>query len=304
MSSRKSAVGHFCRNHNKPWAASASQVFIHGHPCFCLCLRHHRLVQRIRQSTDPKQWRYVPTEHNPADHASRSVQASILTQTNWFTGPAFLYKPQAATEHQQSFEIIDPDSDVEIRPQVTSCVTGQRDKRLDPKRFERFSSWKSLQRAVATLLHVTRSFKSTNQDVTVCSGWHLCSKPHSVDELSKSSEVILRAVQRACFSEEYDSLSKGQDVNKKSSLSKLNPVIAPDGLLRIGGRLKLADLSDPEKHPIILPGKHHVSTLLIRHHHERVEHQGRSFTEGAVRAAGIWLIGGKRRISSTVFFRV
>ncbi|KAM9771204.1 uncharacterized protein ACBT44_004535 [Syngnathus typhle] len=213
----------------------------------------HNRVQRIRQSTDPKQWRYVPTEHNPADHASRSVQASILTQTNWFTGPAFLYKQQAATKHQQSFEIIDPDSDVEIRPQVTSCMTGQRDKRLDPKRFERFSSWKSLQRVVATLLHVTRSFKSTNQDVTVCSGWHQCSKPHSGDELSKSSEVILRAVQRACFSEEYDPLSKGQDVNKKSSLSKLNPVIGPDGLLRIGGRLKLADLSDPEKHPIILP---------------------------------------------------
>lgn len=259
----------------------------------------HNRVQRIRQSTEPKQWSYVPTEHNPADHASRAVQASILAQTNWFSGPTCLHKPQAVTE-QRPFELINPDSDVEVRPQVTSCVTGHEDRLLDPGRFERFSSWKSLQRAVATLLHVARSFKSGNQVTAECTGWHRCLKPHSVEELSKATEVILHAVQRACVAEEYNSLSKGLDVNKKSSLLKLNPVIGPDGLLRIGGRLKLADLNNPEKHPVILPGKRHVSMLLIRHHHEKIEHQGRSFPEGAVRTVGIWLIGGKRHISSII----
>ncbi|KAK7938661.1 hypothetical protein WMY93_001987 [Mugilogobius chulae] len=258
----------------------------------------HNRVQRIRQSTEPKQWRYVPTEHNPADHASRSVQASLLTKTNWFTGPAFLHKPQTVSDQQQTFELVDPDSDVDVRPQVTSCITSQNDKPLDPEKFERFSSWKSLQRAVATLNHVAQSFKSSNKDTTGCDGWHQCQKPHTVDELSKATTVILRAVQRAYFPEDFDVLSKGADVNKKSSLSKLNPVICPDGLLRIGGRLKQADLNNQEKHPVILPSKHHVSTLLIRHYHEQVEHQGRTFTEGAIRAAGIWLIGGKRRISS------
>lgn len=51
----------------------------------------HNRVQRIRQSTESNQWMYVPTERNPADHASRSVQASQLIKTNWFTGPTILY---------------------------------------------------------------------------------------------------------------------------------------------------------------------------------------------------------------------
>ena len=50
-------------------------------------------VLRIRRSTSPKQWHFVPTDHNPADLATRSVAASHLKDTVWFTGPAFLYNP-------------------------------------------------------------------------------------------------------------------------------------------------------------------------------------------------------------------
>lgn len=49
-------------------------------------------VQRIRRSTSPEQWRYVPTSQNPADHASRSVPAGSLTRTIWLYGPQFLLK--------------------------------------------------------------------------------------------------------------------------------------------------------------------------------------------------------------------
>ncbi len=52
----------------------------------------HNRVQRIRQSTSPDQWSYVPTVQNPADLATRSVVASQLNDTIWFTGPSFLYQ--------------------------------------------------------------------------------------------------------------------------------------------------------------------------------------------------------------------
>lgn len=35
-------------------------------------------VQRIRQSTQPEQWRYVSSEQNPADHGSHSVSSAKL----------------------------------------------------------------------------------------------------------------------------------------------------------------------------------------------------------------------------------
>lgn len=55
-----------------------------------------------------------------------------------------------------------------------------------------------------------------------------------------------------------------------------------------------------EKNPIILPKDSHISLLLIRHHHEQVEHQGRHLTEGVVRAVGLWILGGKRLINSVL----
>ncbi|KAI4892094.1 hypothetical protein NFI96_003231 [Prochilodus magdalenae] len=89
-------------------------------------------------------------------------------------------------------------------------------------------------------------------------------------------------------------------IPKSSPLRKLNPFVDADGLLRVGGRITLADIPLEEKHPIIVPKKHHIATLLVRHYHEQVAHQGRHLTEGAVRSAGLWLIGGKRLVSSII----
>ncbi|KAI7814396.1 hypothetical protein IRJ41_017003, partial [Triplophysa rosa] len=69
-------------------------------------------------------------------------------------------------------------------------------------------------------------------------------------------------------------------------------------LLRVGGRIEQSDLSMNEVHPIIVPGRHHLATLLVSHYHKAVKHQGRHLTEGAIRAAGFWLVGAKRCISS------
>jgi uncharacterized protein YcgI (DUF1989 family) len=48
-----------------------------------------------------------------------------------------------------------------------------------------------------------------------------------------------------------------------------------------------------ERHSIIVPKGHNVVTLLIRHFHDLVKHQGRHFTAGDIRAAGYWIIGEK-----------
>lgn len=40
--------------------------------------------------------------------------------------------------------------------------------------------------------------------------------------------------------------------------------------------------------------------MLVRHFHEQVAHQGRHFTEGAVRTAGLWITGSKRLVSSVI----
>ncbi|XP_030209647.1 uncharacterized protein LOC115541880 [Gadus morhua] len=258
----------------------------------------HNRVRRIRQSTKPDQWFYVNTEDNPADHASRSVPASKLTQTTWFTGPAFLHKQRLPEEEtSQTFGLVNPESDSDIRPEVCSFLTQTQTQGLSAERFQRFSSMCSLTRAIALLIHIARAYRhSTSSD---CKGWHHCSLPRTPDELAQARHIVIRAAQEDVFTKELTALELGRAVTKDSSIQKLRPILEGD-LIRVGGRLKHADLSNPEKNPIILPKNSQVSLLLVRQYHEDVKHQGRHLTEGALRAAGFWVIGGKGLIASVL----
>lgn len=104
----------------------------------------HNRVQRIHQSSRPEQWHYVRTEENPADHASRSLPASCLVQTSWFTSSFLLRQPPAEkTQTTETFELIEPENDSEIRPQVQTCATNLEEPELTSNRFQRFSTFTS-----------------------------------------------------------------------------------------------------------------------------------------------------------------
>lgn len=86
-------------------------------------------------------------------------------------------------------------------------------------------------------------------------------------------------------------------MKKSSSLYKLDPFIDENGLLRVGGRLRLSSLPYDARHPIILPKEGHVTNLILCHFHQAVKHQGRGATQNEIRSAGFWIIGGSSVVS-------
>lgn len=116
--------------------------------------------------------------------------------------------------------------------------------------------------------------------------------------MEKARNVILKSVQNVAYPEELSDIKAGCNLSPKSSIRKLHPILDEKGLLCVGGRIAYAGLEKEECNPVIVPGKHHVATLLVRHYHQEVKHQGRHFTEGAIRAAGYWLVSAKRCIGS------
>lgn len=54
-------------------------------------------------------------------------------------------------------------------------------------------------------------------------------------------------------------------------------------------------------HPIILPMKSHISQLIIRHFHERIEHQGRGLTLNEIKSNGFWILGCSSAVSKEIF---
>ncbi|CAL9691166.1 unnamed protein product [Knipowitschia caucasica] len=257
----------------------------------------HNRVHRIRQSTCPEQWYYVTSEQNPADVATRSVPASQLMDTMWFKGPGFLQKPPELETHK-CFKLINPECDKEIR-QVTTLSTYIQKKYLSLERFQGFSTWDSLVRAVSFLIHQARSHSSSSFSSHICKGWHRCIQPRTPEELEAARKLILQCVQRNAYPEEYSSLQTTQKVHSASPLFTLDPYLS-EGLIKVGGRLKHASLDTAAKHPILLPSKHHITLLLAQNYHAKVMHQGRQFTEGAIRQAGLWIVGCKRLVSSII----
>lgn len=248
-------------------------------------------VSRIRKSTTCTQWNYVATENNPADIATRPIAASLLHKTSWFIGPQFLKQAQQQVSPSvtlSKFDLVEPQHDAEIRPEVSTLTTKATDRPLSPQRFERFSSWKTLINGMAKLISVARCRSRLSKQV-----------PQNPQTQAKFR--VIWSVQQFVFTEEVRQLERGKQISEASPLWRLNPFIDQDGVLRVGGRLSSADLPYDEKHPVILPKRHHVTTLLVRHHHQEVAHQGRHLTEGALRSAGLWIIGVRKLVSSLIY---
>ncbi|KAJ8349564.1 hypothetical protein SKAU_G00246940 [Synaphobranchus kaupii] len=206
-------------------------------------------VQRIRKSSLPEQWNYVPTDANPADHASRSIPSNTLMSSMWLKGADFPLKPaKNEADSQASFDLVDPKSDPEICPSVTSCVTQVAESPLDPRRFESFSSWRSLVRTVSRLIHIASSFKQENSKSN-CQGWHICRIP-CPEDLVRAKGVILRSLQYKALPEVFACIQVGKEIPEQSQLRRLSPYLDDAGCLRVGGRLSQADLQSDERNPL------------------------------------------------------
>ena len=242
-------------------------------------------VYQIRERTDIKLWHHIDGKINPADHASRGQDPKQLMTSNWLTGPSFLQenKPIPETPTPQI-----PDDDPEIKTE-SLCLNTETVQDMFPMLdlIKRYSTWKAVLRFITPVY------------LTCVTRWK---QPHSVETERMAEIWLIKMHQKAMFTEDYDMLStEGGKVLKSSPLWTLNPFIDEEGLLRVGGRLKFTSLTDYEMHPVIVPGKTHLSTLLIRHYHSLIGHQGRGFTMATIRRAGYWITNLSRITASIIY---
>ena len=80
---------------------------------------------------------------------------------------------------------------------------------------------------------------------------------------------------------------------KKSSIYLLEPPLDEEGILRVGGRLGNAPLSEKARHPVIVPKNHHVSKLVVRRAHEfQSGLSGKEYVLALIRQK-LWIVGAR-----------
>lgn len=285
-------------------------------------------VQFIRDHTSPDQWRYVESGSNPADEASRGMNAKeFMQRSQWIKGPDFLWQTEDHWPQQDSYEKEVDHNSPDVKG-VTANATVIEEHENMLSRFKGFSKWQVLKGAVALCMEYKRRLKmraskADKRPVTVdgpqvngrsreCEGCPATS--FMVRDLEQAETEILKLVQANYFDKEIKILKDFQTqtgsvpkdrhhdkerkavLKKSSSLNALDPYLDASGMLRVGGRIKKANLSDSLKNPVILPKAGHITELVLRHAHEKTHHSGRGLTLNERRSSGYWIINGNAAV--------
>ncbi|XP_063923055.1 uncharacterized protein LOC135137361 [Zophobas morio] len=240
-------------------------------------------VAETQELSQDYQWRHVPSAENPADYVSRGVSVEqLLTLEHWWNGPTLINSLDEWPEQRL------PSIEIPERKLVSTLTIHQHDI------LRRFSSYKKLQRVIAFCCR----FINIKVKKAIVHG------PLTVKELEESELRILAMTQEEAFPRELADLRGKEDLDKKSHLLSLNPSLHTDGLHRVGGRLRNAEIPYAQKHPVILPSKHHVTEILLKHEHERLLHCGPRQLLYALRPKGAEVIMGdlpKARVNPSGF---
>ncbi|CAG2251683.1 unnamed protein product [Mytilus edulis] len=94
-----------------------------------------------------------------------------------------------------------------------------------------------------------------------------------VDKIQNASLVLIRNVQQTIFMNEIRNIVS-KDTNRLPIVRQLRLYIDEKGLLRSGGRIDNALVSETVKYPYLLPKKHPLTTLIILDAHKLQNHSG------------------------------
>ncbi|XP_037394566.1 uncharacterized protein LOC119263501 [Pygocentrus nattereri] len=239
-------------------------------------------VQRIRETTDTRQWHYIDTEENPADHASRGLKVADLINSNWFPGPKFLWEREIA-KNQVTSELLVGDPEVRVTQVLKTEATRQFDIQ---NHLSRFSKWTTAVNVIARIQRLAKRIKTT--------------EPLNVEERRQAVLIIIKLAQQDAFREELNILNqKSGKLPHNHQLYQLDPFLH-DGIMRVGGRLRKSSEPLELRHPVILPKNSTVTNLIIAYHHNKVQHQGRGQTLNELRANGYWVVGGSKAVAQYI----
>jgi len=224
-------------------------------------------------------WQYCPTTCNPADLLTRGLTTQQLADSTLRShGPSWLLSPfkwptwtpseallvQAANSEEpqssageHSTTMLPPSNGIHIL--------------IDPSNCSSYTKLLDITAYVLRFVHNTtqKHFKLTG--------------PLTSTELSIANLQWVGNAQARCFTEEITSLKSTNRSSQLPLVRQFRLYLDHTGLIRCGGRIHNAPLSESAKFPFLLPQKDPFTSLLIWHIHKQQYHAGVSMTLTSLR---------------------
>lgn len=226
---------------------------------------------------DNSQWRHVQSTDNPADFATRGVKARDLAALeSWWTGPKWLKQENLDFQRQ-----VIPQTELEMKSSFHNTLE-------EKPIWERFSTMSRMKRVLAYCRRMLKQKETENKERYL-----------KHDEMERVEEECIKYYQNLIYGKEVEELTKNGRVKKRSPLITLSPFLDEKGLIRVGGRLQNASLTNNTKHPIIIPKNQHITKLLVSEAHTKTLHGGIQLMMTYLRSK-YWIIGLKSTVRKCI----
>ncbi|KIH45815.1 hypothetical protein ANCDUO_24139 [Ancylostoma duodenale] len=237
---------------------------------------------------------YVSTESNPADCATRGLNASEIVDHTWWHGPGFILAPPTQWPNAHMDFTVDPpplkDVEEEFRTVASSASLIEGYKSFVP--FTRMTSYSKLVRVTAWCLKYLAKLlyrikaKLQTADTTLFSKFTKASHI-SIDDFREAELIVLREHYR-----------EGALLLESRNIRKLHVKSDENGLFRADIRMANSELEESAKRPIVLLPGHPLTQVIIRHYHLKLFHAGAPHLISALREK--YLIPNIRRKVKTI----
>lgn len=228
---------------------------------------------------------------NRADLPTRVMTAEqYQTSQLWHHGPQWLPQKDAWPTWEYEVTLIlmavaKEEEEIEPIQQTSTSFDSNLAAFIDISRFS------SLQKLLRVTSYVLRFVSNCKREVEKQDGLL------KVDEIHQAEKLWINSCQHGIYHEELSRLkTKG---SLPAIVRQLRLFIDSDGLLRSGGRIHNAPLSEEAKFPILLPQRHPFTRLIIEDCHRRQLHAGVSTTGTALRQK-FWIPSIRRNVQMTL----
>lgn len=238
-------------------------------------------VSEILTTLDAQQWSYIRSRQNPADCASRGLKPKELIDNSlWFKGPEVLHTKEVIYKRLKNEE-------TSIEEITVHLVTKQEEF------WERFSN---LGRMIRVIAYCRRFLSGMQRKQNKNTGFL------TTLELKEAMNTCIRECQREHFNVEIAILENdgtGVPAKLKGPLKSLNPYIDDKKILRVGGRLESSSLTEDRKHPILIPRRSVLTSLIVADAHAATLHGGPQLMLTYLRSK-FWILRAKDLVKGHV----
>lgn len=243
-------------------------------------------VVEITEYLNANQWYHVQSGDNPADVASRGMLLSDLKKCEiWWKGPVWLSEKKIKYTKPNKFE-----TELEAKKEKIQTNLKVNDD-TDRSITETFEDYDNLKQLVETIAYCIRFLNITKKPIT--------DGVLTTEEIDNALQRCIKLTQDEEFQEEIQSLRSNKQVKTRSSLKSLTPYLDDRNILRVGGRLRHANLNHDGKHPIILGHNNKLVSLIITDAHSQTLHGGVQLMMSYIRSK-YWIIRAKSLIKRNI----